>query len=192
MSIHIKGSCQQCGGKFEFQYCDKKNIFFRCAHCDFAVRYTFRDEEEAHRFAEEENRDILGRLRAGFADWERTQWDQLHNDVVTFINTHPYVESDIRFHMAKIACITRGFHIMDEEIYERCHGRFAVADRIYRTLLHDAEKKASNPELSATLEEFHNARHYYVALQGEYLAVKAAKKAATIIVKQLVKPYIPF
>lgn len=196
MSATIKNKCSACGGGFEFQYCDMKYIFFRCKHCDFGVYYEFRDEEEAHRFAEEENQTILGRLRAGFVDWEVTQWDQLHDDIVAFINSHPYVENDIRFHMAKIACITRGFHIMDEEVYERCHNRFTVADKIYKVLLKSAEKKANNPELSAILEEYHEARHYYVALQTEYVAVKTAKKAVKVVLKKLSKPlttpFLPF
>lgn len=196
MSLQIKGSCKACGGKFEFQYCDMKYIYVRCKNCDFGACYPFRDEEEANRFAEEENQEILGRLRAGFVDWEVTQWDQLHDDIVDFINKHPYVESDIRFHMAKIACITRGFHIMDEEIYERCHNRFDIADKIYKVLLKSAEENALKPELSATLEEYHEARHYYVALQTEYVAVKTAKKAVKVVIKKLTKPlltpFIPF
>ena len=196
MSLQIKGSCKACGGKFEFQHCDMKYIFFRCKNCDFGVYYTFRDEEEALRFAEEETQTILSRLREGFVNWELTQWDRLHEEIVAFISTHPYVESDIRFHMAKIACITRGFHIMDEEIYETCHGRFAVADKIYKTLLKNAEEKARKPEISATLEEYHDARHYYITLQAEYLAAKAAKKAVMVVLKNLTKPltspFIPF
>ena len=190
MSLQISGLCKACGGKFEFQYCDMKHIYVRCSHCDFGACYTFRDEEEAYRFAEEENREILDLLRRSFVDWELAPWDQLHDDVVAFINTHPYVESDIRFHIAKIACITRGFHIMDEEIYERCHGRFAVADSIYRVLLKYAKEKAENPELSATLDEYRDARQYYIALQTEYVAVKTAKKAVKVILKNLTKPLI--
>ena len=98
--------------------------------------------------------------------------------------------SDIRFQLAKIACITRGFHIMDEEIYERCHGRFAVADSIYRVLLKAAKEKAEKPELSATLDEYRDARQYYIALQTEYMAVKTAKKAVKVILKKLTKPLI--
>ena len=191
MSLQINGSCKACGGKFEFQYCDMKHIYVRCRHCDFGACYTFLDEEEAHRFAEEENREILDRLRASCIDWELTLWDQLHDDVVSFINTHPYVESDIRFHLAKIACITRGFHIMDEEIYERCHGRFAVADSIYRVLVKAAKEKAEDLEMSATLDEYQEARHYYIALQAEYVAVKTAKKAVKVVLKHLTKPLIP-
>ena len=190
MSLQINGSCKACGGKFEFQYCDMKHIYVRCSHCDFGACYTFRDEEEAHCFAEEENRELLDRLRESFVEWELAQWDQLHDDVVAFINSHPYVESDIRFQLAKIACITRGFHIMDEEIYERCHGRFAVADSIYRVLLKAAKEKAEKTELSATLDEYRDARQYYIALQAEYMAVKTAKKAVKVILKNLTKPLI--
>ena len=85
---------------------------------------------------------------------------------------------------------------MDEEVYERCHNRFTVADKIYKVLLKSAEKKANNPELSAILEEYHEARHYYVALQTEYIAVKTAKKAVKVVLKKLSKPlttpFLPF
>ena len=188
MSVTIKNKCSACGGGFEFQYCDMKNIYIRCRNCGFGTCYTFGSEEEAHRFANEENREILDRVRAGFVDWEMTQWDHLHDDIVDFINTHPYVESDIRFHMAKIACITRGFHIMDDDIYERCHSRFSAADSIYRIILKNAKEKAEDPDLSATLEEYQNARLYYIALQTEYIAVKTAKKAVKVVLKKLAKP----
>lgn len=192
MSVQIKGYCKECGGKFEFERCDTKRVYLRCRNCDFGTYYTFRDEEEARRFAEEENEEILCRLRKGVADWELTQWDRLHDDVVDFINTHPYVETDIRFQMAKIACITRGFHMMDEEIYQRCTGRFAVAEEIYKILLKKAKEDAADPGRSATLEDYAQARSYYLYLQGEYMAAKLAKKAVKIVLKKLTKPLIPF
>lgn len=192
MSVQIKGYCKECGGIFEFERCDRQRIYLRCRHCDFGMYYEFRDEEEALRFAEEENEELLSRLRRGVKDWELTQWDRLHDDVVEFINTHPYVETDIRFQMAKIACITRGFHMMDEDIYQRCHGRFNVAESIYRTLLENAKQQALDPSRSASMADYKQARAYYLYLQGEYVALKMAKKAATIIVKKLAKPMIPF
>ena len=184
--------CIFCGGKLQFQRCDKKRIYFRCANCGERASYTFKSEEEARLYTEAENRAILGRLRSHYEDWALAHWDLLHNEIVAFINTHPYVESDVRFQMAKIACITKGFHVMDDEIYQRCKDRFAIADETYKTLLKITEERANDPFLSATLESYQQARADYVHLRNEYLALKMTEKAVKIVLKKATKPFLPF
>ena len=192
MPMKVKGSCKLCGGAFKFQRCDMKRIYVRCMNCGAKGGYTFKSEEEARLYAEEANREILGRLREHYEHWELAQWDQLHADIVTFINTHPYVETDIRFQMAKIACVTKGFHIMDDEIYQRCKDRFAVADEIYKGLLKIAKEKASDPIFSETMESYEQARADYVHLRNEYIALKTTEKVIKVVLKKATKPFLPF
>ncbi|MBQ2987634.1 MAG: hypothetical protein IJD59_00855 [Clostridia bacterium] len=190
--MKINGSCKYCGGKFEFWRCDEQRIYIRCAHCHVMYTYTFPDHNTFRRFADAENRDILNRLRLGLIDWETMPWDSFHKDLIDFINGHSYAENDMRFQMAIIACITRGFQIMDEDIYQRCTQRFRIAEDIYKGLMNMQIKTAKDPLISKDLEVYEQLRSNYNHLRAAYLAVKTTKKAVSILLKQVFKPLMPF
>ena len=184
--------CEKCGGKPEFQRCDMNRVYYRCGSCGYRTCYTFRDEEEATRYLQDENRKILLRVREGLVDWEMTQWDQLHVDIVKFISTHPYATNDIRFQMAKIACITRGFHIMDEDIYQRCQNRFIVTEEIYKGLMNLRKEQMDTSRLLNDLEDYEQARTNYIYLKTEYTANKIAKGLVKTVLKTVAKPYMAY
>ena len=183
--------CTKCGGSLKFQYCDGKRIYSYCKACGFRMCYAFRNQEEADLYMKNENRTILLRVYSGLVDWEMTQWDRLHEDIVKFISSHPYVTNDIRFQMARIACITRGFHIMDDDIYRCCQSRFIVTEEIYKGLINLSKEQISLPRAFEDLEDYDQARINYKHLKNAYQAEKIAGSIAKTVVKTLVKPYLP-
>lgn len=183
--------CKSCGGKLVFQYCDGKRIYSYCSACGCRTCYSFRNEDEAEQYMRNENREILIRVYSGLVDWELTQWDLLHRDIVKFISNHPYVANDIRFQMARIACMTRGFHIMDEDIYHSCQSRFIVTEEIYKGLIKFSKQQLTLPRKFDDLEDYDRARINYKHLRDMYQAEKIAGVLIRTTVKTLVRPYLP-
>ena len=175
----------------KFQYCDGKRIYSICGACGARACYSFRSEEEAERYVINANREILIRVYSGLVNWELTQWDLLHRDIVKFISAHPYVTNDIRFQMARIACMTRGFHIMDEDIYHACQSRFVVTEEIYKGLVKFSKQQLSLPRKLDDLEDYDRARINYKHLRDMYQAEKIAGALIKTTVKTLVRPYLP-
>ena len=189
--MNTKTCCTKCGGELKFQYCDGKRIYSYCGACGWRAYYTFRNKEEAEQYMHKENREILTRVYSGLVDWEMAPWDLLHKEVVNFVSTHPYVTNDIRFQMARIACITRGFHIMDEDIYRCCQSRFIITEEVYKGLMEFSKEQLSLPRKLEDLKDYDKARENYMHLRTLYLADKATAAIIKTTVKTLVRPYLP-
>ena len=178
-------TCLVCGGLFEQTGADSKNIYHKCPYCGNTVSTPVK-EDEANLVFEMEKRELLGRIRSGFVDYRVTQWDQLYSDLVDFTNRYDQLSNDLQFQMAIIACMTKGFNIMDTEKYTQCKNLFKITDKMYKQQLKDLKQKAEDPSLSETIEEYKQYRVKYIRLRNQYRNTKLAWKIVFAILKKAV------
>lgn len=181
----MMNTCPVCGGLFEQQGADLKNIYYKCVFCGHTEVEAVK-EDEANIVFEQTKRELLGRLRSGFIDYRVTQWDQLHKDLVDFTNRYEQVSKDLQFQMAIIACLTKGFNIMEAEKYAQCKNLFKISNKMYKQQLKELKQKAEDPSLSETIEEYKQYRSKYIKLRNQYRNTKMAWKILFTILKKAV------
>ena len=198
MNIELKtglslegGKCTEDGGNLKFLRCDRHAIYFECDCCGHKDKYTFSTKEESNNYIEGAKQEMLGRIRDGIADWQRAQWEQLHKDLVDFINRFSPLEHDIEIQIARIACITSGFNLIDDQKYKSCKARFKVMDKIYKAELKRLKKLTKKPVLSETMEGYRASRAKYLKLRNQYLEQKFIWKIFFSIAKLLKRFVIP-
>ena len=185
------GKCGKCGGTLEFVRCDKHAIYFECSADGHRERYVFRNRDEANGYIERAKQEMLGRIREGLNDWEKTNWERLQKDLVDFINRFAPLEHDIELQIARIACITSGFNLIDDQKYKSCKIRFKVMDKIYRSELKRLKKLTKEPVLSGTMLGYQDSRDKYIKLRNRYLETKFMWKIFFSVVKLLKKFILP-
>jgi hypothetical protein len=134
---------------------------------------------------------MIGRIREGMSDWQATQWDRLEKDLVDFINRYAPLEHDIELQIARIACITSGFNMIDDQKYKSCKARFKIMDKVYKSELKRLKKISKKPELSETMEGYQEARAKYLKLRNQYLEQKFLWKIFFSVTKLLRKFFMP-
>ena len=178
-------TCPICGGMLEQQGADLNNIYYKCTSCGQTEVEKIKEDEVNAAF-EMAKRELLGRIRSGFVDWRATQWEQLQMDLLDFINRYDQVQDDIRFQMAIVACMTKGFNILDAEKYTECKKKFKIIDKAYKKHLKALKIQASDPALSESMEDYKESRKKYLKLRNEYRNTKLAWKLVFTIMKKLI------
>jgi hypothetical protein len=166
------GRCAVCPGEMKFLFCDREAVYFRCEACGYKDRYVFKDEEEAELYLEKAKREMLARITNGCQKWEYTQWKQLRRDLLRFRNQYIPLDLDIEVQIAEIACMTLGYNIMDDDIYDECKLCFEVMDQLYKYEKKMMKKHGMNPNLSSTMQGYQAAREQYIKCRNTYLEKK--------------------
>ena len=179
--------CEGCGGDLMILRFDMNHIYYQCKHCGQESRYTFKSVEEAEFYLEDAKQALFGKLREGFVDWRMTNWDQLHDEFIEFINQHPDFENDLQLKMAIVACVTKGFNLLDAANYRQSRLKFKVVDRMYKQRLKVLRAQMKNPVLSESMEDYKMSRAKYVELRNQYLQTKMAYKLLWSVVKGFFK-----
>ena len=104
---------------------------------------------------------------------------------------HAPLEHDIELQIARIACITSGFNMIDDQKYKSCKTRFKIMDKIYKTELKRLKKLSKKPELSATMEGYQESRAKYLKLRNQFLEQKFLWKIFFSVAKLLKKFILP-
>ena len=179
--------CNECGGKMRIDHMDKNGIYLECLHCGNGEFYVFQSDEEAQYYREETLLVLMGRLRAGFWDWEKMNWTQLYKDFIALINQQPYLEEDLQVQMGLVACLTKGFQSMDAESYRQCKILVKFVDKRYkqRMRLLKAQMKRT-PALSDAMCGYRVSRNRYAQIRNEYLQTKRVYKMLWSAVKKLI------
>lgn len=185
------GKCPSCGGKLEFVRCDRHAIYFECSGDGHRERYTFQSRDEADGYIASAKSEMLGRVRDGINDWQAINWERLQKDLVDFINRFAPLEHDIELQIARIACITSGFNLIDDQKYKSCKIRFKITDKIYKSELKRLKKLSKTPVLSETMEGYQDLREKYIKLRNRYLETKFIWKIFFSAVKLLKKVIFP-
>ena len=185
------GKCSACGGQLVFVRCDRHAVYFECSADGHRERYTFASRDEAEGYLNAAKQEMIGRIRAAVSDWQAAQWERLEKDLVDFINRHAPLEHDIELQIARIACLTSGFNMIDDQKYKACKVRFKIMDKIYKSELKRLKKISKKPELSETMEGYQEARAKYLKLRNQYLEQKFLWKILFSVTKLLRKFIMP-
>ena len=177
--------CPKCGGLLVQDGADMAAVYYHCTACGDQIAVPISEEGGVNAVYAQRRRDVMGRLRMGFVDWRVTQWDRLYTDLIDFINRYEEAQHDIQVQMGLVACITRGFNIMDAERYKQCRNLFKLTERMYKTHL-KALKAQVNPELYETVAEYKESRARYKRCLNQYRNTKLAWKAVFFVVKKIV------
>ena len=188
MDVNLdRKKCEGCGGDLLILRFDMDHIYYKCKNCGDESRYTFQSEEEAEFYLEDAKQELFGKLREGFLDWRKTNWDKLHREFIEFVNQHPFLENDLQLKMAVVACLTKGFNTLDAENYRQSKENFKIVDRMYKQRLKLLRAQMKNPVLSESMEDYKMSRAKYVELRNQYLQTKMVYKLLWSVVKGFFK-----
>jgi hypothetical protein len=138
---------------------------------------------------EEAKWELFAKLNEGFIDWRVTNWKQIREDFVHFMDQHPELENelqnDLQFQMAILACETKGFNMMELEQYRETKARFKMIDKIYKRRLKFMRAQLKDPVLSESVENYKLSRAQYVELRNQYLQTKILYKVFWSVLKKL-------
>lgn len=177
--------CPLCGGPIVQDGSDMTTLYYHCSACGSAGSVPITDAGEGNAIYAQKKREITGRLRMGFLDWRVTQWDRLYTDISDFVNRYEQAQHDIQLQMGLVACITRGFNMMDKERYKQCRNLYKITEKIYKTHL-KALKAQMDPELYESVSDYKESRAKYKKCLNQYRNTKLAWKLVFTIVKKVV------
>ncbi len=118
---------------------------------------------------------LLGRVENGVIEWELTQWDDLRREISDFTAAFDMARNDIGLKMAVIACLTKGFHDLDDERYKECKRIFKITEKVYK-------QYAKNPNAvpdgmnNTDAADYEKNRLMYKSCRYDYLGHKTAYK----------------
>lgn len=175
--------CSQCGSKMVQTGTEYQTAIYHCRSCG---------NNEYVQISVNENTDylhkrsmILGRVRKGIIDWEVTQWDTLRNEIMDFTIAYHAARNDIYFHMAIIACLTKGFHDLDDRRYKECKRIFKITEKVYKRY---CKNPSVVPEEMGTTgaTEYEDYRQQYKKCRNEFRNTKLAWKLLFSVGKKII------
>ena len=175
--------CPHCGGSMVQDGADMTMVYYHCLACGNLVSLPVSSDGNAE-FAQRK-REILNRLHMGFLDWRVTQWDRLYMDLSDFITRYEAAQTDIQLQMGLVACITRGFNMMDAERYQQCKNLYKMTEKMYKHHLKTL-KAQTDPALYDSVTDYKESRTKYKKCLNQYRNTKMAWKVIFFFVKKLV------
>ncbi len=179
--------CPKCGGPMIQTGAERGIVHYKCRSCGYEDSVVLpAGDNEVYWQARSQ---LLGRVRLGVSQWETTQWDILSRDIHRFMTNYEAARVDIYFKMAQIACMTSGFHNLNNEQYKECKQLFKLTEKIYKAYC----KNPVNPHVyddatgNAGFDDYQEYRDLYKKCRNEYRNTKLMWKAAFSILKFFIK-----
>ena len=175
--------CAQCGSKMVQTGTEHNTAIYHCRSCgnNEYVQMSLNDNSEyLHRRSM-----LLGRVRKGIIEWEITQWDVLRSEILDFTNAFHAARNDLYFQMAIIACLTKGFHDLDDERYKECKRIFKVTEKVFKGYSKHPENLPTEIVETGTAE-YEEYRQLYKKCRNEYQGRKLIYKALITVAKKLI------
>jgi hypothetical protein len=177
--------CPQCGGPVVQDGADMNNVYYHCSACGAMTTVPIGEDGNGEAVYAQRKREILNRLHMGFLDWRVTQGDRLYTDLNDFITRYELAQQDIQMQMGLVACITRGFNMMDAERVKQCQNLFKMTEKMYKIHLKTL-KKQMDPKLYESVSDYKEARAKYKKCLNQYRNTKLAWKLLFTVVKKFV------
>ncbi len=175
--------CQRCGMIMVLKGTEGSTAEYHCKACGNKKLVPISIEENFS-FLSKRNM-LLSRVRKGIIDWEITQWDALRNEIMDFTAANSAARNDIYFQMSIIACLTEGFHNLDNVKYKECKRIFKITEKVYKR--YSKYPSTMPPEMiNGTPSEYEEYRDMYKKCKFEYqnrkLIMKLLFKVAKVFV----------
>ncbi len=175
--------CSQCGSKMVQTGIENNTAVYHCKSCG-NNEYVELSQNDHAEYYHRKNM-LLGRVRKGIIDWEVTQWDVLRGEIIDFTSAYQEARNDIYFEMAIIACITSGFHILDDKKYRECKQIYKITEKIYKRYMKHPEALPKQMENSGIVE-YEEYRQMYKKCKYDYQNKKLVYKVLFTVGKKLV------
>ena len=174
--------CPQCGAKMNQVGAEGNKALYHCTCCGHNATVTLSADDNADYLVKKG--ELLSRSFRGITEWKTTSWDYLRKDLLDFMGRYEDAKSDMRFHMALLACITNGFHYITAETYKECKTIYKLCEKLYKTKLRELKQK---PDVTATeqVAEYEKNRALYKKCRNDYRNTKIAWKIAFTVFKKL-------
>jgi hypothetical protein len=161
--------CKACGGILQYTGSDSRNSYYECPHCGAQETVTIASQGGVNLAYEKTKQELMSKLQRGFENWTLTNWDHLYKEFVDFICSHDYLQNDLRFQAAILACMTHGFNFMDENKYKSSKALFKVTEKMYKQQVKNLKKNGFNAALSESVKEYESCRGKYIKVQHDYI-----------------------
>ncbi len=175
--------CPQCGSKMVQTGTEYKTAIYHCRSCG-NNQYVKMSDDENTEFLHKRSM-LLGRVRKGIIDWEVTQWDALRGELLDFTAAFHEARNDIYFKMAIIACLTKGFHDLDDKRYKECKRLFKITEKVYKRYAKHPETVPAEMGSSGAME-YEEYRDMYKKCRYDYQNKKIVYKVIFFVGKKLV------
>lgn len=177
--------CPVCAGPMNQEGADAEVAYYRCVACGHLATVKMKtDDNTAYALG---RRELTGRVREGMIDWRLAQWDQLYADLQSFINRYSVAKYDVQLQMDLIACLTKGFNVMDAEKYKQCKIMYKQTERMYKNQL-KMLKTQRDEAMAESVETYADLRKKYKACRNAYRNTKIMWKIAFSLLKKLAMP----
>ncbi len=175
--------CSQCGSKMVQTGTEYNTAIYHCRSCgnNEYVQMAVNDNAE---FLHKRSM-LLGRVRKGILDWEITQWDTLKIEIIDFTNAFHAARNDIYFQMAIIACLTKGFHDLDDKRYKECKRIFKITEKVYKRYSKHPENVPVEMGNTGAME-YEEYRQMYKKCKNDYKSHKLLYKAIFTVGRKLI------
>ncbi len=175
--------CPRCGMMMTQTGVEMQTAIYHCRSCGYNEYVKISDNDNTD-FLHKRSM-LLGRVRKGIIDWEVTQWDTLRNEIMDFTIAYDAARNDIYFDMAIIACITKGYHDLDDKRYKECKRIFKVTEKVYKRYAKHPETLPSEMNFGTPVE-YEEARGMYKKCKYDYQNKKLAYKVLFTVAKKLI------
>ena len=180
--------CKRCGSIMAQKGAENQYVTYHCNSCGYNEYVEMKTADNSEYWIKRSA--LLGRVRQGIVDWQVTGWDYLQNDIFNFMSSYEAARYDIYFKIATVACLTKGFHDMNNEKYRDCKRLFKVTESVYKRyrkdpMANDGYKKETGETGMVEYEEY---RGLYKKCLYEFRCTQFAWK----ILFTLGKKIIPF
>lgn len=175
--------CPQCGSKMVQTGTEYQTAIYHCRNCGNNQYVQITNNEKTDYLHKKSM--LLGRVRKGIIDWDVTQWDTLREEIMDFTIAYHAARNDIYMHMAIIACLTKGFHDLDDRRYKECKRIFKITEKVYKRYLKDPVSVADAMGEAGPVE-YEDYRKQYKHCRNEYRNTKLAWKLAFTVGKKLI------
>ena len=114
----VNNTCPRCGADMAQSGAEHSKVYYHCGFCGFNTSVEMNADDNAEYW--QKRSELLQRVYSGLLNWKVAGWDYLASDVLMFMTKYEEARYDVSLKTASIACITKGFHDMDDEKYKQC------------------------------------------------------------------------
>lgn len=181
--MNAEKRCPNCGFIMVQKGATAGKLLYHCKGCGSDI-YEDISEDGLSAYAMQ-RAELLTRVSQSLLGCDVGQWDYLRRDIVDFIGHYEQAHQDIHLQMAIVACITKGFHTMDGEIYKQTKLIFKVTEKMYKAHL-KAIKREGHGQIE-DVAQYEENRVLYKKCRDEYRNTKLMWKIVLSVGKLVLR-----
>lgn len=186
----VNNICPRCGADMTQSGAEHNKAYYHCSFCGYNASIEMSADDNAEYW--QKRSELLERVNSALLNWKVAGWDYLANDVINFISKYEEARYDVSLKTATIACITKGFHDMDDEKYRECKMIFKVTEKIYKQHIKALADTIKEFPTSEDVTKYQEHRVLYKQLRNDYRNTKFLWKIGFTVGKKLFLWWMPF